>query len=125
MKSETPPRFCSHCGHVLPESARFCPACGVGIDTTGSHTPTPLKTKSSKDWVPGALLIVVGIIALPLGYAAFHEGQTAFRVASIIGWQFVSISQNQASIDELAGGAGIVIGLVLFIVGVVLLAKRL
>ena len=125
MKTEMTPRFCSDCGHVLPQSARFCSGCGVGIETTGSQTPTPVKAKSSKGWVPGALMIAVGLIAGAFGYGLFNAGRNAMYIASLIGWQFVHISEQRATNYSLVGGALLIAGLVSLIVGVIWVAKRL
>jgi len=125
LKTEMTPRFCSDCGHVLPQSARFCSGCGVGIETTGSQTPTPVKAKSSKGWVPGALMIAVGLIAGAFGYGLFNAGRNAMYIASLIGWQFVHISELRATNYSLVGGALLIAGLVSLIVGVIWVAKRL
>ena len=124
MKREMPPRFCSDCGHVLPESASFCPGCGVGIETTGSHTATPVKGKSSRNTIVGTILIVVGVIATALGYAFFQGARNIIYRGSLTGWVFERVTQGEAFAWEMIGIVGMLLGVVLIIVGLVRVTKH-
>lgn len=38
-------RYCPYCGHIVPEGARFCPACGKGLTPKSSEPTIPAADK--------------------------------------------------------------------------------
>ena len=118
-----PPRFCSRCAHVLSETDRFCPGCGVAIERTHSQTDSPVKRKSSRNTIVGTILIVVGAIAAALGYGFFQGARNIIYRGSLTGWVFERVSQGQAFAWEMIGIVGMLLGVVLIIVALVRLTK--
>jgi hypothetical protein len=57
--------FCTQCGQGLPAAARFCPACGTGVDNDAS-TPEPGDVEAATGSIDtGEVEAVVGVGTVP------------------------------------------------------------
>ena len=65
--------FCSHCGTAIPDDARFCPKCGVGVGPGPTEGPLTTSSPASALTTASQLVMVWDKLAMIRNYR-FEDG---------------------------------------------------
>jgi hypothetical protein len=119
-------KYCSNCGELNPENARFCAKCGYEIQSgVSGTTPSPASASTPSGDIPDTYLwqsIVVTILCcLPLGIPAIvyaAQVEKYYMQGNIEAAQRASRNAKNFCIASLASGLAVYIAYIIYLVAI-------